>query len=200
MRVLLLGLSLRPESGGGYTFSQDVFRALMRAEGHKHQFFVVDSPQLPSALPKTFSRIPVSQRAFRHGLAWLLAMAKRYARRYLGLGGGGYTALSLPGQNAQLRKYELDCAFSLNPGEWSPILPNICTVLDLEHRRKPYFPELGERSRVESPRTLLPSRSAQSSDRHRWNKDRKGSDRAPLRCRPSRCARHTVSNSLLCPR
>ena len=50
--------------------------------------------------------------------------------------------LFLPGQNAQLRKYELDCAFSLNPGEWSPILPNICTVLDLEHRRKPYFPEL----------------------------------------------------------
>jgi glycosyltransferase involved in cell wall biosynthesis len=142
MRVLLLGLSLRPESGGGYTFSQDVFRALMRAEGHKHQFYVVDSPQLPPSLPKTFSRIPVSQRAFRHGLARLLATAKRCAKRYLGLGGGGQAAFFLPGQNAQLRKHRLDCALSLNPGEWSPILPNICTVLDLEHRRKPYFPEL----------------------------------------------------------
>ena len=41
-----------------------------------------------------------------------------------------------------MRKHRLDCALCLNPGEWSPILPNICTVWDLEHRRKPYFPEI----------------------------------------------------------
>ena len=48
MRILLLGLSLGPESGGGYTFSQDIFQALMRAEGHKHQFYVIDSGAPPA--------------------------------------------------------------------------------------------------------------------------------------------------------
>ena len=47
MRILLLGLSLSPESGGGYTFAQDVFEALMRTEGHQHQFYVIDSGRLP---------------------------------------------------------------------------------------------------------------------------------------------------------
>jgi glycosyltransferase involved in cell wall biosynthesis len=139
MRVLLLGLSLRPESGGGYTFSRDVFQALIRAEGHQHHFYVLDSPALPPTLPKTFSRISVSQRV--RCLSWLLHETKRRVKQPLKLG-GGHGVFSLPLQKAQLRKHRLDCALSLSPGEWSPILPNICTVLDLEHRRKPYFPEL----------------------------------------------------------
>jgi len=57
----------------------------------------------------------------------------------------------------------LDCTLSLVPDRWSPILPNIVTVWDLEHRRKPYFPELASKEwgwswekREENYRTVLP--------------------------------------------
>jgi hypothetical protein len=43
VRILLLGLSRWPESEGGYPFSQDIFQALVRAEGLQHQFYVMDS-------------------------------------------------------------------------------------------------------------------------------------------------------------
>ena len=113
----------------------------MRAEGHQHQFYVMDAGQLPPILPKRFSKIQVRQGVFSRCLDWLFREAKRCIKRCIGLG-VGHEAPSLTGQKAELRRHRLDCALCLNPGEWLPLLPNICTVLDLEHRRKPYFPEL----------------------------------------------------------
>ena len=140
MRILLLGLSLSPDCGGGYTFSRDVFEALARAEDHKHEFYVLDFGQLPAILPKTFSRIPVSPNALDHRFDLLMHEAKIQIKRLIGR---GRYRLFLPRvRKAQLRDYKLDCALCLNPGEWSRVLPNICTVFDLEHRRKPYFPEI----------------------------------------------------------
>ena len=140
MRVLLLGLSLHPEFGGGYTFAQDIFEALVRAEGHPHQFYIIDAGQLPPNLPKTFSRIEVSPSAFTRSSGRVLHETILWAKRLLGQ--GRHRVVFPRVSRAQVRKHRLDCALCLNPGEWSRVLPNICTVLDLEHRRKPYFPEI----------------------------------------------------------
>ena len=140
MRILLLGLSLKPECGGGYTFSRDVFEALARTEGHKHEFYVLDFGQLPAILPKTFCKIPISPNALDRRLDWLMHKAILRVKRLMGR---GRHRVFLPRvRKAQLRDYRLDCALCLRPGEWSRVLPNICTVFDLEHRRKPYFPEI----------------------------------------------------------
>ena len=88
MRILLSGPSPWPESGGGYTFSQDIFQALTRAEGHQHQFYVMDAGQLPPILLKRFSKIQVRQGVFSRCLNWLFREAKRCIKRCIGLGVG----------------------------------------------------------------------------------------------------------------
>ena len=140
MRVLLLGLSLSPQSGGGYTFAQDVFEALMRTEGHRHRFFVIDAGQLSRSLPETFSAIRVSQSVLSRYSSRAAHRAILRVKRIIGRGRHRVVFPKL--SKAQVRRHKLDCALCLNPGEWSRVLPNICTVLDLEHRRKPYFPEI----------------------------------------------------------
>ena len=86
MRILLLGLSLKPECGGGYTFSRDVFEALARTEGHKHEFYVLDFGQLPAILPKTFCKIPISPNALDRRLDWLMHKAILRVKRLMGRG------------------------------------------------------------------------------------------------------------------
>ncbi len=161
MRILLLGLSLGPESGGGYTFAQDVFEALMRTDGHRHHLFVIDAGQPLPSLPDTFSAIQVSQSVFTRYSGRIIHKAILAVKRLMGR--GRYRLVFPKVSVAQVRAHRLDCALCLNPGEWSRVLPNICTVLDLEHRRKPYFPEISsttewnhrERSyRRELPRAL----------------------------------------------
>src|SRR5215207_5575214 len=104
MRILLLGLSLSPECGGGYTFSRDVFEALARAEGHKHQFYVLDSGQLPSILPKAFFRIGVSPNALDRRLDWLMHEAILRIKRLIGR--GRYRVFLPRIRKAQLRDYK----------------------------------------------------------------------------------------------
>jgi glycosyltransferase involved in cell wall biosynthesis len=143
MRVLLLGLSLHPQSGGGYTFARDIFEALLRADDHQHQFYAIDSGQFPPNLPETFSRIQISQSIVTRYSDWVIHRATRRVKRLIGR--GRHRPFFPKIGKAEVRKHRLDCALSLNPGEWSRLLPNICTVLDLEHRRKPYFPEISSR-------------------------------------------------------
>jgi len=144
MRILLLGVNALGDSGGGYTFSQDVYQALLRvSEKYSHRFFLFDSTSKNGSnreLPRHISTIP-AERSFLRRLAERFAYeAKR--RMPSASGGIRWEAPYIPAFKREVIQNRLDCAFSLLPWTWSPILPNIVTVWDLEHRRKPYFPEL----------------------------------------------------------
>ena len=134
MRVLLSGVSTDPQSGGEYTFTSEIFNALTRAESHGHQFYLLHSGSSPLILPKPFSKISISRSLFSRCI-------DRLSR--LGISGvNGHRTLHFEALKEKLTKHRVDCALSLTPWNWSPILPNIWTVWDLEHRCKPYFPEV----------------------------------------------------------
>jgi len=148
MRILLTGKNLVPEQGGGYTVSQDVLQALFRnAKNYTHEFFLLDSAFATSRtveLTRNFTRIEIHiTRSFFRRLIERLNYEAR--RRIKSKGNPSDPPLETPYQQAfrrELMKYHLDCALSLTPLVSSHILPTISTVWDLEHRRKPYFPEL----------------------------------------------------------
>ncbi len=69
----------------------------------------------------------------------------KLTRRLRGKNGRGKSAEEsryLAALSTELRRHRIDCALSLVPWKWLPIIPNILPIWDLEHRRKPYFPEL----------------------------------------------------------
>ena len=130
MRVLLVDFDLAPTAGGGFTLSQEIARALVGgAANGPHTFFVLDTrahheTALPPEAGVTVLRTPLPSETGK----WPAYSPDDPFWQFV---------------KAQLDTYRVDCALSLIPWRTSPVLPNIVTVWDLEHRRKPYFPELG---------------------------------------------------------
>lgn len=164
MRILLDGVDSIETLGGGFTLSQDIFHELGRVgENCKHRFFLVDhsatdSPQV--RLPNNFTRIRIDRSYFRRVMERLLHESKVRIGLTKANALRGYSK-SL---QSQLIANRIDCALSLKPQLWTPTVPNIVTVFDLEHRRKPYFPELAGNGEWESReryyRTFLPNATA----------------------------------------
>ena len=145
MRILLLGIEIAPEEGGGYTLSQDIFEALQNsADASRHRFFVLASEigsEREARLPEAFVSIRVTRSRLRQMADEIAYDVKRIWRLWKRLG----SPMITPQQKAideEVFRCGVDCCFSLVPWQWSHSLPNIITVWDLEHRRKPYFPEL----------------------------------------------------------
>jgi glycosyltransferase involved in cell wall biosynthesis len=145
VRVLLLGAnSLSPECGGGYTLSQDILRTLLkRSVDCAHRFIVLDSGATAAseaAWPAHVTRIRDARPLSRRIPERMMHEVRR--------GLGGLSRRPRPehpyfqGVREELRRHRVDCALGLTPLAWSTDLPNIVTVWDLEHRRKPYFPEV----------------------------------------------------------
>jgi glycosyltransferase involved in cell wall biosynthesis len=159
MRVeLLLEPNNVPTTGGGYTISQEIVQSLSSmSDFGRHEFVLVNPPALdllPSPLPSHIKCItvnrPISERARGRSIyLWKKWTGSRWP--------------DWPIQKSlkeAMSAHHVDCALSLMPDIHSRILPNIVTVWDLEHRRKPYFPEVsadGEWDRRENfYRWLLP--------------------------------------------
>ena len=150
MRVLLLGITtIAPLAGGGYTLSQDLFQALSRnLNDGRHRFYLINSESengASSDLPAAFSRISVKRKFLHRVIERLTYDAKSWF--------GSKTRGLRPALRAlkrELAAQRVDCALNLDSRQFSPVLPNIVTVWDLEHRRKPYFPELTENDEWET--------------------------------------------------
>jgi glycosyltransferase involved in cell wall biosynthesis len=170
MRILLLGENVAPGFGGGHTFTDDVFQGLQeRSANCAHQFFLLDSSNgNPGRRPSgAFPVIRVNPMEGPKASSFGARRVYRAIRRRVS-GSDGQGKLQRQDRYrsallAELTRNRVDCALSLVPWEWSPILPNILTVWDLEHRRKSVFPELGsngewekreERYRARLPRAL----------------------------------------------
>lgn len=150
MKVLLLGAtgsSVSEEEGGAHTLSQDVLQGLLRtSETCAHEFCLPE--ELPETanrtrLPANFTRISLKRTLKHRVLGRLEQMAHRISPRLTGLRNGSLDPY-LRDWEAELRAQGVDCALALHPFHISPVLPNIVTVWDVEHRRKPLFPEVSE--------------------------------------------------------
>jgi glycosyltransferase involved in cell wall biosynthesis len=167
MRVLLLGENVAPQVGGGHTLAADIFKGLEeRSANCAHQFFLLESSKgNPGRRPSgAFPVIRVNPMAGRRNSAFGARRVFRAIKRRVPTWNGQPKLDSQDRYKAALRaeftKNRLDCALSLVPWQWSPILPNILTVWDLEHRRKSFFPELASNGewekREERFRATLP--------------------------------------------
>jgi glycosyltransferase involved in cell wall biosynthesis len=145
VRVLLLGAnSLSPESGGGYTLSQDILQSLLkRAVDSRHRFVVLDSGATAAsraAWPAHVTRIRDARPLRRRIPERMIYEVRRGVRGLKGRDRPEHPYFQ--GVREQLQTHRVDCALGLTPLAWSTDVPNIVTVWDLEHRRKPCFPEL----------------------------------------------------------
>jgi glycosyltransferase involved in cell wall biosynthesis len=154
MNILLLGARGTPEEGGGYTLTNDIFDALLKNCGNsQHQFFLLEysTTASNSNLPKNVTVIRVPRRNIIH----------RIVRRLAFEAGVQVWRSELRRRQKAARRvmktYQLDCALALSPWDGIPSLPTIVVVWDLEHRRKPYFPELGSSREWESREDIYQS-------------------------------------------
>lgn len=165
MKVLLLGASSNTpseEEGGAFTLSQDVFQGLLRTSGRcAHEFCLPeDQSATPEGiqLPANFTRVSL-RRTLRHRVVGRLERIAHRISPRLNRHNGQLDPY-LRDWETELRARGIDCALALHPFNISPVLPNIVTVWDVEHRRKPCFPEVsgdGEWARRERHfRTALP--------------------------------------------
>lgn len=142
MRIGAYFGATNPEVGGGFTFQDDVLKALVRQAINtpQHDFFVIGTSSslndylstllLPSNLSFLLSRDPnIIQRASEWLKKGFLILAK---------------FLKYNGPLEKLaKKNKLDLVWFIGGGTFETIdIPYIATVWDLQHRLQPWFPEV----------------------------------------------------------
>lgn len=135
-----------PEVGGGYTFQQEICRAIEiygPASGHKFVFF-------------TFSQVVPSEGSTNRAIRFISISGDNKSRlsnfcngpvnyfvqailRLFGFKIHDRTADIIL---SRIRDESIDITWSLTPACLSTEVPFITTVWDLEHRMQPYFPEV----------------------------------------------------------
>lgn len=151
MNIGIMVSSQTPQAGGGFTFEDEILEALFRLRTEvSHQFYLLGYPQeRPAHLDQT--GLPWlslhRSRALRRKQSFLRFCRKIGRRLKFAQKSQALDFESFPGLAAQ----PLDLICYLTP-QVRPIvdIPYITTLWDLEHRIKPYFPEVSLRGEWES--------------------------------------------------
>ncbi len=152
MKVAVFLDEYRPEDGGAFTMQADLLRALCENAGQSsHQFIVISTK---SAL--------IEAEAEKASLQWM-----PYRKPGLLEKARAFFARTFPGTRKQLRwrssferqlrKRGVDFVWVVGPRPVELDLPYLAIVLDLQHRKQPWFPEVSEYSEWETrERRLAP--------------------------------------------
>jgi len=152
MKVGVFMDDYRPEDGGAYTMQGDLLRALCANAGQSSHQFVIISSQ--SAV--------IEAEAGKAGLQWMPYRQPGLLERVRVI-----LARTLPGRRRQsrwrssferqLRKLGVEFVWFVGPRPLDLDLPYLAIVLDLQHRKQPWFPEVSEYSEWETrERRLAP--------------------------------------------
>lgn len=150
MRIAVFLDRYRPEDGGAFTMQADIFQAVCRnAATTQHKFVIVS---LPSA--------DVEQAAKQAGLDWLAytgpgftdKLAAFLVRLFPSLKKGWLRQNSL---DRLLQTAKVDLVWFVSPRAFETHLPYVTIVLDLQHRKQPWFPELRDHAEWEARERLL---------------------------------------------
>lgn len=150
-----------PESGGGYTFQDDVFAALCDLTGEtKHTFHLIYrgyiSEEMRSRVAMAGIHLSpmIANRIANSGLVQSLMWLRRIGRKFV-KPADVYTQA--------MRNQGLEFIWYLSEHAVAVDIPYLCTVWDLQHRRQPWFPEMsvqGEwQKREDYYKQLLPRAS-----------------------------------------
>lgn len=134
-----------PEAGGGYTFQQEICRAIESygpSSGHKFVFFTFSHVAIPEASADRAIRFisincdhnRISR--FKRGPVCFVVHA------ILGRFGIRIHDRAADLILSSIREESIDVTWSLTPACLTTEVPFITTVWDLEHRMQPYFPEV----------------------------------------------------------
>ncbi len=105
------------EFGGGYTYQEDLVEELTKYNG-KHDFYF-----------------------FHYGEGFTLGNERW---NFISLGKTVTRQDNITDLSFQLLKHKIDICWFMVPPFEHVHLPIICTVLDLEHRKQPFFPEVSQ--------------------------------------------------------
>jgi len=142
----------RPEDGGAFTMQGDLLRALCEHAGQSpHQFVIISAK---SAI--------IESQASKAGLQWM-----QYRRPALLEKINGVFARTFPNTRSRfrwrsaferkLRTFGVEFVWVVGPRPVDLDLPYLAIVLDLQHRKQPWFPEVSEYSEWETrERRLAP--------------------------------------------
>ena len=134
MRVGIYVGGQPPSVGGGYTFEQDVLSALVNLGGEAaHEFVAIGwSPQAPGRWVGPYVSL-------RRSLP--IRAATRALQEFEAAVTGG-SRIAPRGLDGRLRAAGIDLVWCVTAGAPTRSLPYVTTVLDLQHRLQPVFPEV----------------------------------------------------------
>jgi len=144
MRIGVYLDDFSPDTGGGFTFQDDIFRALVELQDPRQHSFVVYS-KLSSEQVRGFSR-PHLRFQPGHSRGW------RRLRGWLGVQFEPVEALCQAlhirsSFERSLRKQAVELLWFVTPNYYRVDTPYIYTVWDLQHRVQPWFPEVSSGGR-----------------------------------------------------
>lgn len=147
MKVGVFVGNYSPEAGGGYTFQQEICRAIESfgpASGHTFVFFTYSQVVNKTAsADDAFRYISIVGEHHRSRLTIrCLRAIQFFARTILCLAGIKNHDRNADPISSHIREESIDVTWSLTPACLSTEVPFITTVWDLEHRLQPYFPEV----------------------------------------------------------
>ena len=134
----------RPEDGGAFTMQGDLLRALCAlADQSKHDFVIVSAQSAG-----------IKAEAEKAGLQWMLCsrpglLEKAWARAARALPSLRTSLRWRSSLERKLRKQGVDFVWFVGPRPLDMDLPYLAIVLDLQHRKQPWFPEVSEYSEWE---------------------------------------------------
>jgi glycosyltransferase involved in cell wall biosynthesis len=133
-----------PTHGGGFTFQDDVFRALIELDSPGDHEIVVYCNADKDVL-QTYRRPHLE---FRPGYRRFRSKAERFLKIWLRDLAFFLNALHISGAfERKLREHRVDFMWFVTPEFAEPGIPFIYTVFDLQHRIQPWFPEVSEYGR-----------------------------------------------------
>jgi glycosyltransferase involved in cell wall biosynthesis len=141
VRVGIYAPDLRPEDGGGYTYQRDIVDALAAIRPETtHKFVVIgrayDAPSGWDASNYLSLDLDAARRAEGDK-----RVVRRLRRKLKAATGRTPTASRWPSDEL-FDQQALDLVWCVSAGAPTRELPYVTTVLDLQHRRQPMFPEV----------------------------------------------------------
>jgi glycosyltransferase involved in cell wall biosynthesis len=148
---VLLDTRALPTIGGGYTFEQQIFQALLDlATTSQHEFVVFTlGAKVPKKLAQETKIQFVALGAKQKQLGVILTglkqvLASRIKRRTLQRSRSLLTQFRYAVNQKILENHGVEFVWSLTPLNIALDTPYIITIWDLEHRTQPFFPEMSQ--------------------------------------------------------
>jgi glycosyltransferase involved in cell wall biosynthesis len=161
---VLLDTRALPTIGGGYTFEQQIFQALLDLATTSHHEFVVFTlgakipPKLAQETKIQFVALGEQQKKLRVILTGLRQVfASRVKRRTLQRSRSLLTQFRYAINQKILEIHGIDFVWSLTPLNIALDTPYIITIWDLEHRTQPFFPEMSQGDEWDQREYLAPA-------------------------------------------